>query len=107
MRSVASVTAATVMSIAYGYDIQPKKDYFVDLAEGAVSQISFAILPGAALVNVVPILQYLPPWFPGAGFHKVASETREMTTQMKEVPFKWVQKNVVCDHFPSTYQGID
>ncbi|KAF5314830.1 hypothetical protein D9619_007202 [Psilocybe cf. subviscida] len=105
-----TVTAAVAMSIAYGYDIKPQKDYFVTLAKDAVSRISLAILPGAVLVNVVPILRHLPPWFPGAGFQKGATETKEMTTQMKEVPFQWVQKNmaagtqptcIVSEHLPS------
>ncbi|KAF5319657.1 hypothetical protein D9619_008644 [Psilocybe cf. subviscida] len=96
-----TVTAATVMSITYGYDIKPKKDYFVDLAEDAVSRLCLAVFPGAAIVNAVPILQYLPSWFPGAGFHKIASESREMTTQMKEVPLKWVQKNMEAGTQPS------
>lgn len=86
------------MSIAYGYDIEPQNDYFVSLAEEAVSRVSLAVFPGAALVNAIPILRHLPPWFPGAGFHKIASETKEMTTKMQEVPLKWVQKNMVCDH---------
>jgi hypothetical protein len=82
------------MSIAYGYDIKPQNDDFVSLAEGAVSRLSLAVFPGAALVNAVPILRHLPPWFPGAGFHKIASETKAMTTQMQEVPLKWVRKNM-------------
>jgi hypothetical protein len=96
-----SVTAAIVMSTTYGYDITPKNDYFVNLAEDAISRLSLAVLPGAALVNAVPILQYLPWWFPGAGFHKVASESKQMTTKMQEVPLKRVQKNIVCDHLPA------
>ena len=95
------------MSVAYGYDIKPQNDDFVSLADGAVSRLSLAVFPGAALVNAVPILRHLPPWFPGTDFHKIASETKEMTTQMKEVPFKWVQKNMACDHLPAMYQGID
>ncbi|KAF5315354.1 hypothetical protein D9619_007133 [Psilocybe cf. subviscida] len=89
-----TMTAATSMSMTYGYDIKAKNDHFVDLAEGSVSRLSLAVFPGAALVNAMPILRYLPSWFPGAGFHKVASETKDMTTKMKEVPFKWVQKNM-------------
>jgi hypothetical protein len=84
------------MSTAYGYHIQPKKDYFVGLAEDAVSRLSFALLPGAALVNAIPIMQYLPSWFPGAGFQKIAADSREVTRQMKEVPFKWAENNIVC-----------
>lgn len=89
------------MSITYGYDIKAKKDYFVDLAEDAVSRLCLAVFPGASIVNALPFLQYLPTWFPGTTFHKIGAESREMTTQMKEVPFKWVQDNIVRGGFTS------
>jgi hypothetical protein len=54
-----------------------------------------AAVPGATPVNHIPILRYLPTWFPGARFHKFAAETKELTTQMKEVPFKWTQEKMV------------
>lgn len=92
------MTAAVSISIAYGYDVKAKNDHFVNLAEDAASRLCFAVFPGATLVNALPILQHLPSWFPGAGFHKVASETKEVTTKVKEVPFKWVQTNLVPYH---------
>ncbi|KAF5315063.1 hypothetical protein D9619_007436 [Psilocybe cf. subviscida] len=95
------MTAATSMSMTYGYDITAKNDHFVNLAEDAMARLSLALFPGAVLVNAVPILRYLPPWFPGANFHKVASETKEMTTKMKDVPFQWVQKNMQAGTQPN------
>lgn len=86
------------MSTAYGYDIKTKTDPFIRVGEDAMQRLVSAMIPGATLVNTVPVLQYLPPWFPGTGFHKLASETKELTTQMKEVPFKWTQDNMVSDH---------
>ncbi|KAF5315270.1 hypothetical protein D9619_007192 [Psilocybe cf. subviscida] len=88
------MAAATSMSITYGYDIKANNDHFVNLAESAAAGFSSAILPGAALVNALPILRYLPSWFPGAGFHQSAAESREMLKQMKEAPLQWVQKNM-------------
>lgn len=87
-----------MLSTAYGYDIQPKKDYLIQIAEDATEQLVMAAVPGATLVNHVPVLQYLPTWFPGAGFHKLAAGTKELTTQMKEIPFKWTQEKVVSGY---------
>jgi hypothetical protein len=86
------------MSTAYGYDIKTKTDAFVRVGEDAMQRLASAMIPGATLVNTIPMLQYLPPWFPGTGFHELASETRKLTTQMKEVPFKWTQDNMVIGH---------
>ncbi|KAF5315497.1 hypothetical protein D9619_007172 [Psilocybe cf. subviscida] len=91
---VQTLSAAVVMSTAYGYDIKTKTDPFIRVGEDAMQRLVSAMIPGATLVNTVPVLQYLPPWFPGTGFHKLASETKELTTQMKEVPFKWTQDNM-------------
>ncbi|KAI6039238.1 hypothetical protein EDC04DRAFT_1769890 [Pisolithus marmoratus] len=33
------------------------------------------------------MVQYLPAWFPGAGFKRKAAQCREMVTEMSEVPF--------------------
>lgn len=83
------------MSITYGYDIEPKEDYFVNISEAAQSRLTLALIPGASLLNIIPALRFLPSWLPGTGFLKIATETRELTTQMKEVPFQWVENNVV------------
>lgn len=90
-----SMSAAIVMSTAYGYDVKPKGDHFVEIAEEAVERISLAVVPGAALVNAMPIMKHLPSWFPGAGFQKIASDTRKLTTQMREDPFKHAKRNMV------------
>ena len=84
-----------MLSTAYGYDIQPKGDYFIQIAEDATVRGSVAVLPGARLVNHIPILRYIPAWFPGAEFHKFAADTKKLTTAMKELPFRWAQKKMV------------
>ncbi|KAF5315299.1 hypothetical protein D9619_007187 [Psilocybe cf. subviscida] len=94
-----TVTAAIVMSITYGYDIEPKEDYFVNISEAAQSRLTLALIPGASLLNIIPALRFLPSWLPGTGFLKIAAETRELTTQMKEVPFQWVENNVANGKF--------
>ena len=87
------------MSAVYGYDIKPKGDYFVDLAEAAVAKLSESIFPGASAVNALPVLRYLPAWFPGAGFKRFAHETKMLTRQMRDVPFEFVQKSIVSCSF--------
>ncbi|KAF8908850.1 cytochrome P450 [Gymnopilus junonius] len=90
-----TVAAAIIMSTVYGYDITPKGDYFVSLAEDAVSKLSESIFPGANVVNAIPFLRFLPVWFPGAGFKRFANETKKLTRQMRDVPFEFVKKGMV------------
>lgn len=93
------VAAAIIMSIVYGYDIAPKNDYFVSLSEAATEKLSDGVFLGAMAVNTLPFLKYLPAWLPGTGFLVYARETRELTTQMQEVPLEYVKKGMVCSFF--------
>lgn len=94
-----SVAAANIMAIVYGYDIAPTDDCFVSISEAATGQLSLSFFPGAIAVNALPILRKLPEWFPGAGFHKFAKETRKLTRQMQEVPLEYVKKKMVRPSF--------
>jgi hypothetical protein len=68
-----SEAAAIIMSIVYGYDVQPYNDRFVTISENAVKKMAESLFPGAMAVNTFPILRYLPSWFPGAGFQHFAA----------------------------------
>lgn len=90
-----SLSAAIVMSTAYGYHISPKNDRFVELAEESMRLVVEASVPGARLVNHLPILRYIPVWFPGAEFHKYAAKGKQVTIEMMEKPFQWTQNQIV------------
>ncbi|KAJ6502305.1 cytochrome P450 [Mycena sanguinolenta] len=88
-----TLAAATIMATIYGYEVH-SDDHFVALAENAAQKLADSVLPGAFAVNVFPILRYLPSWMPGGGFHRVAAEARQLTEEMREVPFKFVKQNM-------------
>ena len=57
------------MLTMYGYyDVTPKDDYFVGLAEKAIYRLSASAPPEASLFYTFPIIRYLPSWFPGTEF---------------------------------------
>jgi hypothetical protein len=67
-----------VLSLAYGLRIHPSDDPWIKLAERTVHVITEAGVPGKYLVDVIPVLKYVPEWFPGAGFQKTAKEGRRI-----------------------------
>ncbi|TFK53785.1 cytochrome P450 [Heliocybe sulcata] len=77
-----------IMSTVYGYDLDPKGDGFIELAENAMTMLSHAVFPGTFLVNSLPSLGYLPDWCPGTGFKRYGRQCSEMTTAIQEVPYK-------------------
>lgn len=54
----ASEAGAIILKMAYGYTIEPhKRDPLVDIADEALLQFSAATVPGAWLVDTIPLCQ--------------------------------------------------
>ncbi|KII86265.1 hypothetical protein PLICRDRAFT_164703 [Plicaturopsis crispa FD-325 SS-3] len=85
---------AIILLVSYGYEVQEHHDPFVDLVERADSQFSECTTPGAFWVDVVPIFRYVPEWFPGAGFKRLAKEFRQTLHDMVERPFAFVKEQM-------------
>ncbi|KZV90273.1 cytochrome P450 [Exidia glandulosa HHB12029] len=79
--------AANVLTMAYGIDIARHGDPLVVLADKASNSIIAAGLPGSFAVDWFPFLKHVPEWFPGAGFQRIARESRALSSGMKETPY--------------------
>ncbi|KAJ7828242.1 cytochrome P450 [Mycena olivaceomarginata] len=103
------MAAKVIMSVAYGIDILPSDDPYVSLSTEAMDTLVAAV-PGRFLVVstslptsnfylpgwnriMLPILKYVPDWFPGAGFKAKAKEWRTIAQAMSDAPF--AQVNVI------------
>ncbi|RXW25050.1 hypothetical protein EST38_g777 [Candolleomyces aberdarensis] len=86
--------AETILSVAYGIQIQQENDPYVELAEGANHGAIIAVVPGAFLVDAIPVLKYVPAWFPGASFKRKAREWYNMTMAMVEVPYADAKRRI-------------
>lgn len=91
----------TIMSIAYGIDIQQKDDPYVKAAQEGVHPLTAATVPGAFLVDMMPVLKYVPEWVPGAGFQKKAKEWAKLAMTMVDMPFEACKKSIVRNLFQS------
>ncbi|CAE7137864.1 unnamed protein product [Rhizoctonia solani] len=69
--------SGTLLRSIYGYQISSKDDPFLVDAIQLVRNLSDAVMPENFLVNVFPNLRYIPSWFPGAGWKRVAQGWRE------------------------------
>ena len=83
------------MKILYGISVQESDDPYISIAEEAVSGSAEAGIPGAFWVDFLPILKYIPSWFPGAGFQKKAARWREVISTMANKPFCHVKDHLV------------
>jgi hypothetical protein len=85
----------TIMSIAYGLEVQPDNDPYIKTAEQGVHPLVAAGVPGVFLVDALPSLKYIPEWVPGAGFQKKAKAWKKLARAMIEAPFAAAKRNIV------------
>ncbi|TFK33723.1 cytochrome P450 [Crucibulum laeve] len=84
------MVGSVALSITYGIKVHPSNDPFIKLAERAVTGISEPLVAGAFLVDTIPILKYVPEWFPGAIFHKKTAK------EVRSLPFIETQKEMAA-----------
>jgi hypothetical protein len=85
----------TIISIAYGLDVLSKNDPYITTAEAGVHPLVIAAVPGAFLVDVIPVLKHIPEWFPFAGFKRKAKEWRKLARMMVDVPYEAAKREIV------------
>ncbi|KAJ6514127.1 cytochrome P450 [Mycena vulgaris] len=81
------VFGGIMMTMAYGLDILPHNDPYINLAHMTLRVLSHAAVPGRFLVDVIPALRHVPSWFPGAAFKRKAAESKELVQEMADQPF--------------------
>ncbi|PTB62982.1 cytochrome P450 [Trichoderma citrinoviride] len=87
--------AAIILKITYGYTIELEKpDPLVGLIERVMAGFSDAVVPFSWAVDIIPALAYLPDWFPGAGFKRIAREQRAIMDASADIPYNFVLKQM-------------
>ncbi|KAL4261036.1 cytochrome P450 family protein [Pleurotus pulmonarius] len=88
LHHVDHILAATIISTSYGLDVEPEHDPNVERAERALVQLKDAGISGTFVVDILPLLRYMPSWMPGAGFKRYAERARLDTVDMRESPYQ-------------------
>ena len=92
-----SLVGSITLSMTYSINIRPYNDPYIKLAEEAVKTPAELMLTGAFLVDVIPILKYVPEWFPGANFQSKAAIMRKHASMVRNTPFAATEKLMVCN----------
>ncbi|RDB28846.1 O-methylsterigmatocystin oxidoreductase [Hypsizygus marmoreus] len=92
--NIRRVVAAVVFQISHGYEVKGDEDPLVVLADQATYEFSMASSPGSFFVDLLPILKYVPAWFPGAGFQKTAQAWRKNAMRLRDEPYYVVKDQV-------------
>lgn len=83
---------ALIMEMTYGINIATREDKYLQAVEVAMDGLKRAAVPGAFLVDTIPILRYIPEWFPGAGFKTFARVAREKFNIAVDGPLEHVKE---------------
>jgi hypothetical protein len=78
--------------MTYGINVRPYDDPLIAIAEQAVEALSELLIGGAFLVDVLPILKYVPHWFPGAKFQKQATMMQTWAKKSRNATFAATKK---------------
>ena len=86
--------------MTYSINVQPYNNPYIKIAEEAMGVITELLVPGAFLVDFIPILKYVPEWFPGAKFQSKAAMMRKHAAIMRNATFAATEELMVCDLSP-------
>ncbi|KAJ7668691.1 cytochrome P450 [Mycena polygramma] len=84
------MAGAIIMMVTYGHRVLSQDDPFIQLAEEVRRHAEAT--PGAALVDTLPVLKYLPSWI--APFKRAGRIGRELGIRMREAPFLAVKEQL-------------
>ncbi|KAG5649458.1 hypothetical protein H0H81_003692, partial [Sphagnurus paluster] len=88
MDHLQDMAGEAIISITYGLQVQDKDDPYIIAAERGNEPLLAAIVPGAFLVDSLPILKYVPYWMPFAGFKRKVKQWHQLATAMIDMPFE-------------------
>ncbi|KAH8101908.1 cytochrome P450 [Cristinia sonorae] len=91
---VQRMAGAVVMALVYGHDARKHDDWLLQIASKGARTIESVGPVGAHLVDLIPILRFIPDWFPGAGFKRLPPGTREALSDMRFVPYNYVKEKM-------------
>jgi len=77
------------------------------IAEAAAEASADLFVGGTFLVDVIPILKYVPQWFPSAMFQRTAAKMQTHFGNMCNVPFMEAQNLIVFIPSPFLFRLFD
>ncbi|KAG8739604.1 hypothetical protein FRC12_016266 [Ceratobasidium sp. 428] len=95
MENVHFMSASMAVRMAYGHEVKSPNDRFVQNAEEIMQAFSDALRPGRWLVDVFPVLRYIPAWFPLAPFRRQIRAWQRLGRAYRNEPFDFVEKQIL------------
>ena len=86
---------AIILKVVYAKNVTGLDDPYLRIVNKSMEGLSLQKVPGAFWVEYFPWLKYIPSWFPGARFKKIAEHYKPVVETMINQPFDEVISAVV------------
>ncbi|KAI0264199.1 cytochrome P450 [Gloeopeniophorella convolvens] len=87
--------AKLIMDMAYGYEVQDIGDELVAASRAMNALSAVTALPGALLINYLPILRHVPEWLPWLSYKPIARQGYDLWQAVANAPIQVVKHNMV------------
>lgn len=110
IKNTSRTAGSIILLLAYGYQVTTDDDPILELAEEAMKGFTLVSEPNAFMVDNFPfcdlvflcvtwkidrwLVRYVPEWFPGGGFKKIAKEMFDDREKLYEVPFNFAREQM-------------
>nr|VWO95057.1 N/A [Ganoderma boninense] len=94
--------SAAVVKVVFGLDVVDDGDEIMTIVEDALEWIGETFTPGKYLIDVLPILQHVPTWFPGATVQRLIVKWRSTVVRLKEEPYRRVKAAMARNEAPDS-----
>lgn len=85
----------SILSIAYGIDVKPVDDPYVEIAEKALNVLTISSFSALTyLMEAYPWLKHYPSWAPGGGFQIRAREMRKPVDALSGFTLDFVKRGM-------------
>ena len=80
--------------MTYSINVRPYNDPLIAIVEEA-TDLGSELLIGTFFVDILPLLKYVPDWFPGANFQRKAAVMRTLSERIRNTTFAATKKLMV------------
>ncbi|KNZ74378.1 O-methylsterigmatocystin oxidoreductase [Termitomyces sp. J132] len=79
------------LAVVYGYKVKSVDDKYLMMAEECLAILANEIASGSGIwpVDIFPVLNYIPEWFPGASFKRKAAIWKPKMAEFIRAPFEY------------------
>ncbi|KAH6914753.1 cytochrome P450 98A3 [Coprinopsis sp. MPI-PUGE-AT-0042] len=103
---IRSLFGSMIIRIAYGSsDLELNKAKIANV-EHLVDRFTALLRPGRLMVDFIPVLRFVPAWFPGAGWKREIDRVRELAYQATSIPYNDAKERLDSGKGHDSYPSI-